>query len=147
MWIIMVPVELLGTFIKPFALAIRLFANMTGGHLVIAILLSFVTALAEALGGLGVGMGILPVMGATLINILEILVSFIQAFIFTFLTCLFLGQLIVHEHDDHAEHEGDSAHEHLPNATPTGIDQTRSVPLTETEIEGTHSMADPPRAG
>ncbi len=105
MWPIMIPVEVLGTFIKPFALAIRLFANMTGGHLVIAVLLSFVGPIIHALGGAaGGGLAVLPILGAAAINMLEILVAFIQAYIFTFLTCLFLGQLVVHEHE-HGEHE------------------------------------------
>ncbi len=104
MWPIMVPVEILGMFVKPFALAIRLFANMTGGHLVIAVLLSFVGPLVS-MGGKGVGLAVIPVIGAAAINMLEILVALIQAYIFTFLTCLFLGQLVVHEHDEN--HEGD----------------------------------------
>ena len=104
MWIIMVPVEIISTFIKPFALAIRLFANMTGGHLVLAVLLSFVGPLA-ATAGAGKGILIVPILGAVAINMLEILVALIQAFIFTFLTCLFLGQLVVHEHEERA-HEG-----------------------------------------
>jgi len=107
MWIIMVPVELLGTFIKPFALAIRLFANMTGGHLVIAVLLSFVMM---AIKGLGVGAGgpiaVLAMAGALAINFLELLVAVVQAYIFTFLTCLFLGQLVVHEGEHEPRHAG-----------------------------------------
>ena len=111
MWIIMVPIEIIGTFIKPFALAIRLFANMTGGHLVLAVLLSFVGPLYE-MAGAGKGMMIIPILGAVAINMLEILVALIQAYIFTFLTCLFLGQLVVHEHEEHDEHEhGEHGHE------------------------------------
>jgi F-type H+-transporting ATPase subunit a len=112
MWPIMVPVELLGTFIKPFALAIRLFANMTGGHLVIAVLLSFVPAVLSTLGAAGGGsIALASVLGALGINFLELLVAFIQAYIFTFLTCLFLGQLVVHEHEEeHEEAHADSAH-------------------------------------
>ena len=107
MWPIMIPVEILGYLIKPFALAIRLFANMTGGHLVLAVLLSFVPALLEGLGVAGYPLAIIPLLGATGINLLEVLVACIQAYIFTFLTCLFLGQLVVHDHGDH-----DTAHEH-----------------------------------
>ncbi len=105
MWIIMVPVELLGLFVKPFALAMRLFANMTGGHVVVAVMLSFVKMLVDNLGGLGYGMSVLPVGAIIALYFLEVLVSFIQAFVFTFLTCLFLGTLIVHEHhDEHGDH-------------------------------------------
>lgn len=110
MWPIMIPVELMGYLIKPFALAIRLFANMTGGHLVIAVLLSFVPAAFAALGvGGGAPISVVSILAAVAISFLEILVAFIQAFIFTFLTCLFLGQLVVHHDHDH-DHEGEHAH-------------------------------------
>lgn len=104
MWPIMVPVEILGMFVKPFALALRLFANMTGGHIIIAVLLSFVVSLIQALGGVGYGMAVIPLLGSVVINLLEILVAFIQAYIFMFLTCLFLGQLVVHHHEHDEEH-------------------------------------------
>lgn len=112
MWPVMVPVELLGMVVKPVALSLRLFANMTGGHIIIAVLLSFVPALIQGMGGpAGYGLAILPLLGGVAINILEILVAFIQAFIFTFLTTLFLGQLVVHEHEEHAEHGEEHGHE------------------------------------
>ena len=104
MWPIMIPVEIIGMFVKPFALALRLFANMTGGHIIIAVLLGFVASLIQALGTAGYGLALIPLLGGIAINMLEVLVAFIQAFIFTFLTCLFLGQLVVHEHEHHDEH-------------------------------------------
>lgn len=112
-WPIMIPVELLGTFVKPFALCMRLFANMTGGHIVVAVMLSFIPML---IGGLGVGVGgalsVLPIAAVIGIYFLEILVAFIQAFVFTFLVALFLGQLMVHDHEhgEHGEH-GHGDHE------------------------------------
>ncbi len=112
MWPIMVPVEIIGMVVKPFALTLRLFANMTGGHIIIAVLLSFVPALVNAMGPTGYGLAILPLLGAVAINMLEILVAFIQAYIFTFLTCLFLGQLVVHEHEEHHEEGHGHDHEH-----------------------------------
>jgi len=114
MWVIMVPVEIMGTFIKPFALAIRLFANMTGGHLVIAVFLSFIGPMIAAMGPKGYGFAVIPMLGAMAINMLEILVALIQAYIFTFLTCLFLGQLVVHEHEEHHEHEAQGEGHHAP---------------------------------
>ncbi len=105
MWPIMVPVEIIGMFVKPVALMLRLFANMTGGHIVLAVFLGLVGTLVGELGALGAGIGVIPFLGALAINMLEVLVAFIQAYIFTFLTCLFLGQLVVHEHDEHDEHE------------------------------------------
>jgi len=116
MWPVMVPVELMGMFVKPVALALRLFANMTGGHIIIAVLLSFVPALIEGMGGVGYGLALLPLLGSVAINFLEVLVAFIQAFIFTFLSCLFLGQLVIHEHEEgHEEHGHANEHDHGHN--------------------------------
>jgi F-type H+-transporting ATPase subunit a len=117
MWPIMIPVEILGIFVKPFALAMRLFANMTGGHMVIASLLGFVPALIQNFGGVGGGISIIPILGSTAVNLLEILVAFIQAFVFTFLVAVFLSQVVVHEH-----HDGDHGHEpnHGADSHPAG---------------------------
>lgn len=118
MWPILVPVEIIGLFVKPFALALRLFANMTGGHIIIAVLLGFVPAMIKGMGIAGGVLAIVPLLGAVAINILEVLVAFIQAYLFSFLTCLFLGQMIVHHgHDEHGhgndhEHGHDHKHDH-----------------------------------
>ncbi|MEX0653183.1 MAG: F0F1 ATP synthase subunit A [Phycisphaeraceae bacterium] len=133
MWPIMIPVEILGMIVKPAALAIRLFANMTGGHILLAVMLGFIVAMIDALGPVGYGMALIPFVGSVLINILEILVGFIQAFVFVFLTTLFLGQLVVHEHEE--EHE-DHPTDHLPHATAEGVDQTKSVPLGASNAAG-----------
>ena len=89
--IIMIPVEILGMFSKPFALMIRLFANMLAGHMVITTLLMLVPLMAAVSPWFGVAM--LPVsLGLSLfIMILEVLVAFIQAYIFTLLTSIFIG--------------------------------------------------------
>lgn len=111
MWPIIIPVELMGIFIKPFALALRLFANMTGGHVLLAVLFSFIPALIQGLGTPGYALSIIPILGATAIYMLEVLVACIQAFIFTFLTGLFLGQLIAHGHDEHDHDIVEDSHE------------------------------------
>ena len=110
MWPIMIPVEIIGMFVKPFALALRLFANMTGGHIIVATLLSFVVGLATAKSMnvvLGHGLALIPLLGTMAIYFLEILVAFIQAFIFTFLSALFLSQLVIHDHEEHGAVEDD----------------------------------------
>ncbi len=109
-WPIMIPVEIMGTFIKPAALAIRLFANMTAGHVLLAVLIGFTGMfLVGADGGLNLLVGgpvtIIAVLGAVAIMFLELFVAFLQAFIFMFLTTLFIAQMMHHEHDDH--HEGE----------------------------------------
>ncbi|MCA9306122.1 MAG: F0F1 ATP synthase subunit A [Phycisphaerales bacterium] len=106
---IMVPVEILGMFVKPFALAVRLFANMTAGHVLLAVLIMFITAGFGALANMGpvaqYGGGtliaVISVASAVAITFLELFVAFLQAFIFMFLTTLFIAQLEHHHHDEH----------------------------------------------
>lgn len=106
--IIMIPVEIMGTFIKPFALAVRLFANMTAGHVLLATLLMFCTLGLKALGVVfGGGITVVSILASIPIMFLELFVAFLQAFIFMFLSTLFISQLSHHHHD---EHEHDHAH-------------------------------------
>jgi F-type H+-transporting ATPase subunit a len=111
---VMVPVEILGMFVKPFALSIRLMANMTAGHVLVAVLIGMAAVAFRAMGtGGGVAVTIPVVLGTTAIMMLELFVAFLQAYIFTFLTTLFIGQLVVHEHEHHEGEGGvhDEAHE------------------------------------
>lgn len=102
LFVVLIPVEIVGLLAKAFALAIRLFANMVAGHLLLAVLLSFIlTAWASAGAGLGLAIAVPVVLGSVAITMLEIFVAFLQAFIFTFLTTLFIGQSIVLHHDEH----------------------------------------------
>ena len=102
--LIMIPVEIMGLIIKPAALAIRLFANMTAGHVLLAVLIGFTLQSLEALGPAGGGViSVISIVAAVAIMFLEIFVALLQAFIFMFLTCLFIAQLNHHHHDDHAE--------------------------------------------
>ncbi len=99
MWIPMViiifPIEIIGLLIRHGVLAIRLLANMMGGHLVLAVILSFIVAVA----GRAIFWGIMPVsvLGATALSMLELFVGVLQAYIFTFLSALFIG-MAVHPH-------------------------------------------------
>ncbi len=88
---IMIPVELLAMFTRPFALMIRLFANMLAGHMVIASLLLLIPLMAGINFAFGVGMVPISLVLALFIMMLEILVAFIQAYIFTLLTSIFIG--------------------------------------------------------
>lgn len=89
---IMIPVELLGLFAKPFALCIRLFANMTAGHVVILALIGLVFIFEN------VAMAPVSVAFAAAIYLLEIFVALVQAFIFTLLSALFIGMAAHPEH-------------------------------------------------
>jgi F-type H+-transporting ATPase subunit a len=97
---LLVPIEILGQFAKAFALAIRLFANMLAGHIMLAVLVGFILGAGSAMGaGVGLGVAVPVVAGAIGITLLEILVAVLQAFIFTFLTSLFIGQAVIYHHD------------------------------------------------
>jgi len=113
MALVMIPVEIMGMFVKPVALAIRLFANMAAGHILVAVIISFAGTAALLGTGALIGIGIPVILGATAIMVLETFVAFLQAYIFTFLTALFIGQLVVHEHEEHHDEGGhhDEAHE------------------------------------
>ena len=87
MFFLMSAVETVGKISKPFALAIRLFANMTAGHIVLLAIIGLIFAFQSYyIAGV-------PVLMATAISVLELLVSFLQAFIFTLLACVFIGQM------------------------------------------------------
>jgi F-type H+-transporting ATPase subunit a len=98
---LLVPVEIIGLIAKVFALAVRLFANMIAGHILLAVLLSFIMAAGAISAGFGLAIGAIVVLGSVAINLLELFVAFLQAFIFTFLTTLFIGMSIVLHHDEH----------------------------------------------
>lgn len=98
LWPIMIPIEVVGLFTKPFALCMRLFANMTGGHIVILALLGFIFFAQSFF------VAPIPVLFVVGIYMLELLVAFIQAYIFTMLAALFMGLGMVHEEGAEGEH-------------------------------------------
>jgi F-type H+-transporting ATPase subunit a len=95
MLFLMFPIEIAGLLIKHGVLAIRLLANMMAGHVVLAVIMAFIAASAQSLWWWGV----MPasVFGATALSLLELFVAFLQAYIFTFLSALFIG-MAVHPH-------------------------------------------------
>jgi len=100
---LLVPVEIIGLAAKIFALAVRLFANMMAGHILLAVLVGFILTAGSAMGaGMGLAIAVPVILASVAITLLEIFVAFLQAFIFTFLTALFLGMSVVFYHDDHA---------------------------------------------
>jgi len=86
-------IEVLGTVIKSFVLAVRLFANMFAGHMVLAYILSFIALAAGNLLLWG-GVTFASVLGVVGLSLLELFVAFLQAYIFTFLAALFTGMLV-----------------------------------------------------
>jgi F-type H+-transporting ATPase subunit a len=105
LWPIMIPIEILGLFTKPFALCIRLFANMTGGHIVIVSLIGLIFIFKSWI------IAVLPAGFVVGILFLELFVAFLQAYIFTMLTALFMGLGMQHEgHGAQGEHAAHGAH-------------------------------------
>jgi F-type H+-transporting ATPase subunit a len=93
--LIMTPVEILGKFTKPFALAMRLFANMTAGHIAVLALIGMIFTFAQLMNysPAAYGAALIPVALSTAIMGLEVFVAFLQAFIFMLLTAVFIGQI------------------------------------------------------
>ena len=97
LWPIMIPIEVLGLFTKNFALCMRLFANMIGGHIVILSFIGLIFLFKSYLiapASIGFALGV---------SMLELFVAFLQAYIFTMLASLFMGLGIQAGHGDHAE--------------------------------------------
>jgi F0F1-type ATP synthase membrane subunit a len=96
MFCMLLALELLGALIKPFALCMRLFANMVAGHVMLAVLISLVVAVPFGIAQLAIGipMGLLD-LG---VQFLELFVALLQAYIFTFLTTLFIASSVAPEH-------------------------------------------------
>jgi len=97
--IALIPIEILGMLVRPFALTMRLAANMTGGHIAVLAILSFVFIFTEMAGqfvGMGIGVAF-SVPLAVAISALEIIVVLVQAYVFTLLTAVFIG-MAIHAH-------------------------------------------------
>jgi F-type H+-transporting ATPase subunit a len=96
-YVILIPIEIIGMLVRPFALTMRLAANMTGGHIAILAILSFVFLFTEmfgrAIAGIGVGL-LVSVPLAVGISGLEIIVVLVQAYVFTLLSAVFIGMAI-----------------------------------------------------
>jgi F-type H+-transporting ATPase subunit a len=86
MWPLMIPIEIISYLSRPISLAVRLFANMTAGHTMLKVFASFVPALGAA--------GIAPLAFATALTGLEVLIAFLQAYVFTVLTCLYISDAV-----------------------------------------------------
>lgn len=96
MQLILLPIELLGTLTKPFALMIRLFANMSAGHIVVMSLIALIYYFKNVVAGVS-----FPLL-TLVIYILEVLVAFLQAYIFTMLSALFIGMAVQEHEHEHA---------------------------------------------
>jgi F-type H+-transporting ATPase subunit a len=99
LYVLLIPMEIIGMLVRPFALTMRLAANMTGGHIALLAIMSFVfifTEMLGAAGGIGIGLGF-SVPLAVAVSGLEIIVVLVQAYVFTLLTAVFIG-MAIHAH-------------------------------------------------
>lgn len=102
---IMLPVEIVGVFTRPFALMMRLFANISAGHFMVLGLISLIFVFSKGTN-LAAGLGIAPlsIFFSLFILTLELLVAIVQAYVFTLLTCVFLGSALEEHHHEEAHH-------------------------------------------
>ncbi|MFT4544703.1 MAG: F-type H+-transporting ATPase subunit a [Bacteroidia bacterium] len=96
---LMIPIEIMGVFIKPIVLCARLFANITAGHIIILAFMSLIFIFAGQYGtGAGFGVSIVSLAFAIFMNVMEILVAFLQAYVFTLLSALYFGAAVEEHH-------------------------------------------------
>jgi F-type H+-transporting ATPase subunit a len=97
--ILLVPIEVISFLTRPISLSVRLFANMLAGHTLLAVFAGFVVSLGAA-GGILSALSIAPMLLIVAIMLLELLVAFLQAYVFAILTCIYLNEAL-HLHDHH----------------------------------------------
>ena len=102
LYVLLIPIEILGLFLKPFVLMVRLFANITAGHIIILGFFSLIFIFGEMNAGIGYGVSLFSVAFTVFMSCLELLVAFLQAYVFTLLSALYFGSAVEeHAHDEH----------------------------------------------
>lgn len=102
LYVLLIPIEILGIFLKPFVLMVRLFANITAGHIIILGFFSLIFIFGEMNAGIGYGVSAFSVAFTLFMSFLELLVAFLQAYVFTLLSALYFGSAVEeHAHSDH----------------------------------------------
>ncbi len=100
--VLLTPIEIIGIFLKPFVLMIRLFANILAGHIIALSFFCLIFIFAEMNTGLGLGVSVLSIAFTVFMGMLELLVAFLQAYVFTLLAAMYFGSAT--EEHAHAEH-------------------------------------------
>lgn len=106
LYVLLIPIEILGFFLRPFVLMLRLFANITAGHIIILGFFSLIFIFGSSKAWVGYSVGVPSVAFTVFMGMLELLVAFLQAFVFTLLSSLYIGMAI----EDHGHHDHDHAH-------------------------------------
>lgn len=104
--VLLTPIEILGMFLRPFVLMIRLFANISAGHIIALSFFSLIFIFGEMNTALGYGVSVVSIAFTVFMMFLELLVAFLQAYVFTLLSAVYFGAA-VEEHHDHDEHPHD----------------------------------------
>lgn len=111
--IILTPIEILGVVLRPFVLMIRLFANITAGHIIALAFYSLIFIFGQKSIGAGYGVSVVSIAFAVFMGFLELLVAFLQAYVFTLLTAIYIGAAVEeghHELDHHAAPGHETVH-------------------------------------
>ncbi|MEX0596838.1 MAG: F0F1 ATP synthase subunit A, partial [Candidatus Paceibacterota bacterium] len=104
LWILLIPIEILGVVLKPFVLMLRLFANITAGHIIILGFFSLIFIFGEKSAIAGGGTAIFSVAFTLFMSVLELLVAFLQAYVFTLLASLYIGSATEEHHHSEEHH-------------------------------------------
>jgi F-type H+-transporting ATPase subunit a len=103
--VLLTPIEILGLFLRPFVLMIRLFANITAGHIIALSFVSLIFIFGEMNAGLGAGIGVVSLAFMVFMTCLELLVAFLQAYVFTLLSAIYIGAAVEEHHHDTPHHD------------------------------------------
>ena len=125
--IILTPIEILGIFLRPFVLMIRLFANIAAGHIIALAFFSLIFIFADKYDSAGAGFGasVLSIAFTVFMMALELLVAFLQAYVFTLLSAVYFGAAVEEPHHPANEHHGSS--EHAGSVVPASHEQQAIV--------------------
>lgn len=99
--LLLTPIEILGFFLRPFVLMVRLFANITAGHIIALSFFSLIFIFGEMNAGLGYGVSLVTLAFTVFMTMLELLVAFLQAYVFTFLSAIYFGAAVEEHHHEH----------------------------------------------
>jgi F-type H+-transporting ATPase subunit a len=99
LWVLLIPIEIIGLIAKPVVLTLRLFANITAGHIIILAFVSLIFIFQQQYGAGGAaGVSIVSIAFSIFMNLLELLVAFLQAYVFCLLSALYFGSAIEEAH-------------------------------------------------
>ena len=116
-WVLflLTPIEILGVFLRPFVLMIRLFANIMAGHIIILSFFSLIFIFGEMNPWVGMSVSVVSIAFTVFMSMLELLVAFLQAYVFTLLSAIYFGAAVEEHHEhEHEPHAG--KHEHIEEA-------------------------------